>query len=70
MIFTVMDTKITHITKNQIKNNPPSGYPATWKTWKCQGISLQGEKVREFLKNKKVRESQGILLCEIHFQPI
>ena len=44
-----------------------SGCPATWKTWKCQGISMQGEKVREFVKNKK---SQGILFCEIHFQPI
>ena len=23
------------------------GCPATWKTWKCEGISMQGEKVRE-----------------------
>ena len=33
--------------------------PATWKTWKCQGISMQGkksEKVREFSKTRKVRE--------------
>ena len=50
-----------------------TGCPAAWKTWKCQGISMQGEKVRgsqEILKNKKIIESQGILLCEIYFQPI
>ena len=25
-----------------------SGCPVTWKTWKCQGISMQGEKVVDF----------------------
>ena len=48
-----------------------TGCPVTWKTWKCQGISMQGEKVREFFeKQEKSGKSQGILLCKIHFQPI
>ena len=38
--------------------------PATWKTWKCQGIPTKGEKVREL--EKKNKKSQGILLCEAH----
>ena len=36
----------------------PERDPGCPAIWKCQGISMQGE---------KVRGSQGILLCEIHF---
>ena len=43
-----------------------TGCPATWKTRKCQEISMQAEKVREFFK----KPEKSVLLCEIHFQPI
>ena len=33
-----------------------TGCPATWKTWQRQGISMQGEKVMEFLENKRSQE--------------
>ena len=51
--------------KTRLVTNIDTECPAIWKTVKSQGISMQKEKVKEFLKNNK---SQGILLCEIRFQ--
>ena len=40
-----------------------AGCPAIWKTWKCQGILLQGEKVKEKSGNFKKKTGKFREFC-------